>query len=933
MDRITNAVGSHATGRLRLTAVAVLAVVTALACVMAGGHAARADTPPNTNDPCAGAGGRDSCHTTGVGVYGSYRYGTRWFGDYRGAIAGVSGATFCIDLGYWYPSRSYDYAPRSIAGLHNRRGVSVPVANLNEMSYALWHFGRTDSVDEQAATMLYVHSLMGDAQPGEIDPSVPGGSTPSLLHQIASQSARYAGPYTLDESMPSAIKVGTPTAVKLSVLAASGAAVPDVSFALTIAGAHGPSSVTADGSGVATLTVTPSTTGRLRIDATATGLAADLPLLYSPTRGASAASGQRLVVPSSQTLSTHAVAAVSLVTLTLTTSAKPQSIALGATDADSVTVAGAPVGYRASVRVSLYGPASTAAAVACTGTPVSQATFDAGSGTTAAPAVTPTAPGYYGYQLTIAATARSGAVTTPCAGGSETFAVFAAPSITSSVSSATLNAGGAATDTVSVSGLGDQPATVSSSLYGPYPSAAKATCTGAPAWTGSVPVQADGRYQTGPATLTVPGYYVYVDSIAAAGFVRAAAATACSNAAETTLVVGAPTVATQASAATAAPGSQISDQAVVSGLGVLPATVNVALYGPYASRAAIDCSGTPVSSTSFTANGNGTYTTAKVTLPSAGYYTFNESIAATSAYPAVATPCAGASETTFAQGAPALATQASSAVVSPGSTLSDHVTVTGLGKTPATIVVDLFGPYASVAQINCAGRPLAERSLQVPGDGTYPSPGVTVARAGFYVFREQIKASALVTAVTTSCADTAETSLGAPSIITGGTGPFPRSAPQASGRAAVSTPASVQIASLGISAPVQPATIDLSDGELGVPADIHRVGWWRDGAAPGDAAGTVLIAGHVDSAAAGAGAFYNLKSAAVGTTITVTTAGGGTVSYRVTRVQTVLKADLPIGIFTKTGAPRLVLVTCGGPFDYATRHYIDNIIVYASPVG
>ena len=40
-----------------------------------------------------------------------------------------------------------------------------------------------------------------------------------------------------------------------------------------------------------------------------------------------------------------------------------------------------------------------------------------------------------------------------------------------------------------------------------------------------------------------------------------------------------------------------------------------------------------------------------------------------------------------------------------------------------------------------------------------------------------------------------------------------------------------------------------------------RVGWWRDGAAPGDESGTVLIAGHVDSAKDGAGAFYALKSA------------------------------------------------------------------------
>jgi hypothetical protein len=143
---------------------------------------------------------------------------------------------------------------------------------------------------------------------------------------------------------------------------------------------------------------------------------------------------------------------------------------------------------------------------------------------------------------------------------------------------------------------------------------------------------------------------------------------------------------------------------------VLPATVNVDLYGPYASTAAIDCSGMPESSTSFTANGDGTDTSAAVTLRAAGYYIFHESIAASSTYAATNTPCTGASETTFAQAVPALSTHVSSAVVRPGSALTDRVTVTGLGRTSVPIAVDLFGPYASRAQVNCAGRPLAART-------------------------------------------------------------------------------------------------------------------------------------------------------------------------------------------------------------------------------
>jgi hypothetical protein len=45
-----------------------------------------------------------------------------------------------------------------------------------------------------------------------------------------------------------------------------------------------------------------------------------------------------------------------------------------------------------------------------------------------------------------------------------------------------------------------------------------------------------------------------------------------------------------------------------------------------------------------------------------------------------------------------------------------------------------------------------------------------------------------------------------------------------------------------------------------------------------------------------------------------------------------LKKDLPTGIYSRNGSPRLVLVTCGGPFDVSTGHYRDNIVVTASPV-
>jgi hypothetical protein len=43
------------------------------------------------------------------------------------------------------------------------------------------------------------------------------------------------------------------------------------------------------------------------------------------------------------------------------------------------------------------------------------------------------------------------------------------------------------------------------------------------------------------------------------------------------------------------------------------------------------------------------------------------------------------------------------------------------------------------------------------------------------------------------------------------------------------------------------------------------------------------------------------------------------------------KGRLPRRVFDRSGPPILTLVTCGGAFDRATRHYSDNVVIYAVP--
>jgi sortase (surface protein transpeptidase) len=212
------------------------------------------------------------------------------------------------------------------------------------------------------------------------------------------------------------------------------------------------------------------------------------------------------------------------------------------------------------------------------------------------------------------------------------------------------------------------------------------------------------------------------------------------------------------------------------------------------------------------------------------------------------------------------------------------------------------------------------------GDGELGSPPVKIRRAGFYTYRERVLASPLVAASTTECALAAETSLAAPRIVTG-RGDVARHVAARDTRG--SRPTRVRVPSVGIDAPVSPVEIDLKNGVLGVPRDIARAGWWKDGMAPGARTGAILVSGHVDSATEGAGAFFSLHRAKAGDQIDLRTASGRTFAYRVVSVRNYPKSALPTSFFSRKGPPRLVLVTCGGPFLEGAGRYRDNVVVTA----
>ncbi len=145
-------------------------------------------------------------------------------------------------------------------------------------------------------------------------------------------------------------------------------------------------------------------------------------------------------------------------------------------------------------------------------------------------------------------------------------------------------------------------------------------------------------------------------------------------------------------------------------------------------------------------------------------------------------------------------------------------------------------------------------------------------------------------------------------------------------------PRRLRIPALRLDATVVGVGIDERSGDFAVPPSVDRVGWYRWGPGLEATAGSVVIAGHVDSAEQGRGAFFRLRELDDGDTVTVAGADGRDRPYRVVARQTFDKRRIPLEkFFARDGAARLTLITCGGPFDPDTGHYRDNVVVTAEP--
>jgi sortase (surface protein transpeptidase) len=155
--------------------------------------------------------------------------------------------------------------------------------------------------------------------------------------------------------------------------------------------------------------------------------------------------------------------------------------------------------------------------------------------------------------------------------------------------------------------------------------------------------------------------------------------------------------------------------------------------------------------------------------------------------------------------------------------------------------------------------------------------------------------------------------------------------PQSAQSASVASPVSLTIPLIGVK--TQLITLGLAaDGSMQVPASTSVAGWYTGSPRPGGV-GSAIIVGHIDSVRA-PGVFFRLPELHRGDSVFVKRADGTTAEFRVTSVQTYLKDHFPTQtVYGPTPDAELRLITCGGAFDAATRHYLNNIVVYATEVG
>lgn len=585
-----------------------------------------------------------------------------WIGSYR--VAGRR--VYCADPRREGPGPLTRYRPaRPVTSWRRLDGSPVPRHDLRRTAWVLSHYGDTGRPVQAAAvdTVVYALTAGGPYAFGarRSEQRLRQSGHHDAIHRLA---ARYLAESRTGARAPRLHVATRPSiaggrvTVSARVLTAGGRPVPGVTFAITYRGVTRRVAAGRDGSVRVRFPAGPA--GRRSVRVRATGVPSSALSLLVPT-----SLHQRMFV-SGATTTLRARSRVRVLPYPSTpgyvTQVSATATRVGDRLTDRIRVTGVRADRPLHLWWALFGPfPGRPTADSCThghlaaegGLTVSR------PGVVTSPPVTLPAAGWFTYQESNGAVRnRYRAHHSRCGLRTEsTFTDKLTPTLTTRASAQRAQVGDTLTDSVVVAGLGAATGNFDWRLLGPRlpyaGSCAALDWSGAvTAASGSVTVTGDGTYPTPGVQVRRPGCFTYVESLAETATTHPADS-APGQPTESTLTRAHPRLHTRASARQVTTGSLVRDTVVVrQAWPGLHQRVVARLYGPFASRAEITCTGTPYATAQLRVRGNGTFHTSPVRLREPGVYAWQESLAADVLDTAATHPCGQVRETTRAHRPP-----------------------------------------------------------------------------------------------------------------------------------------------------------------------------------------------------------------------------------------------------------------------------------------
>jgi sortase A len=157
----------------------------------------------------------------------------------------------------------------------------------------------------------------------------------------------------------------------------------------------------------------------------------------------------------------------------------------------------------------------------------------------------------------------------------------------------------------------------------------------------------------------------------------------------------------------------------------------------------------------------------------------------------------------------------------------------------------------------------------------------------------------------------------------------PQKVPQPPKPAAVNygLPVRLKIPKLAVDAPIAYTGLTKA-GAMAAPTDITGVGWYKNGALPGNT-GSAVMAGHIDGPKGQPAVFASLSTLQKGDTLQVVDSNNVTIPFVVREARTYGQDEQPSEVFNASDHAHLNLITCIGTWDRTQHRFLQRLVVFA----